>query len=64
MGEPKDYSKQIWTIPNILTLLRILLIPVIAGISYEVLQKAGRSGSRISDIVARPGLWMQALTII
>ena len=43
-------------------LSRILLIPVIAGISYEVLQKAGRSGSRISDIVARPGLWMQALT--
>lgn len=43
-------------------LSRILLIPVIAGISYEVLQKAGRSSSRFSDIVARPGLWMQALT--
>ena len=43
-------------------LSRIVLVPVIAGISYEVLQKAGRSSSKLSDIVAKPGLCMQALT--
>lgn len=41
---------------------RIVLIPVIAGISYEVLQLAGRSDSKIMDIISRPGMWMQGLT--
>ena len=43
-------------------LSRIVLVPVIASISYEVLQKAGRRSSKLSDIVAKPGLCMQALT--
>ncbi|TAH74919.1 MAG: DUF1385 domain-containing protein [Anaerolineaceae bacterium] len=43
-------------------LSRILLVPVIAGISYEFIRLAGRSESKIVDILSRPGLWMQALT--
>ena len=43
-------------------LSRIILIPVIAGISYEVLRLAGRSNSKIMDIVSMPGMWMQGLT--
>ena len=35
---------------------------VIAGISYEVLQCAGRSNSKFMDLVSRPGMWMQGLT--
>lgn len=42
--------------------LRILLVPVIAGISYEVLKKAGNSDSKFMDIVSKPGLWLQHLT--
>ena len=41
---------------------RIVLIPVIAGVSYEVLRLAGTSNSKIMDIVSRPGMWMQGLT--
>ena len=41
---------------------RIVLIPVIAGVSYEVLRLAGRSNSKIMNIVSRPGMWMQGLT--
>ena len=41
---------------------RIILIPVIAGVSYEVLRLAGRSNSKIMNIVSRPGMWMQGLT--
>ncbi|MBP3728914.1 MAG: CDP-alcohol phosphatidyltransferase family protein [Lachnospiraceae bacterium] len=33
MGEQKDYSKKVWTIPNILTMVRILLIPVFLWIN-------------------------------
>lgn len=43
-------------------LSRILLIPVIAGISYEVLQYAGRHTNTCSRILSAPGLWVQRLT--
>ncbi|OUP86946.1 UNVERIFIED_ORG: hypothetical protein B5F06_04910 [Lacrimispora saccharolytica] len=43
-------------------LSRIILVPVIAGVSYEILQLAGRSNSKIMDLVSRPGMWMQGLT--
>ncbi len=43
-------------------LSRIVLIPVIAGVSYEILRLAGRSDSKIMNIISRPGMWMQALT--
>ena len=43
-------------------LSRIILIPVIAGVSYEILRLAGRSNSKFMDIVSRPGMWMQGLT--
>lgn len=41
---------------------RIVLIPVIAGVSYEFLRLAGRSDSRLVDLLSRPGMWMQNLT--
>ncbi len=45
-------------------LSRIVLIPVIAGISYEVLRLAGRSESKIMDIISKPGMMMQGLTTL
>lgn len=41
---------------------RIVLIPVIAGVSYEFLRLAGRNDSKLVDILSRPGMWMQGLT--
>lgn len=41
---------------------RIVLIPVIAGVSYEFLRLAGRSDSKLVDLLSRPGMWMQNLT--
>jgi uncharacterized protein YqhQ len=44
-------------------LIRLLLIPVIAGVSYEILRAAGKNDeNKFLDIVSRPGLWMQKLT--
>lgn len=42
--------------------LRVILIPVIAGVSYEVIQWAGRSESCLVNIVSKPGLMLQKLT--
>lgn len=41
---------------------RIVLIPVIAGISYEVLRLAGRYDNKIMNLISIPGMWMQGLT--
>ena len=43
-------------------LTRIVLIPVIAGVSYEFLRLAGRSDSCVVNALSRPGMWMQGLT--
>ena len=42
--------------------LRVILVPVIAGVSYEVIQWAGRSESCLVNIVSKPGLMLQNLT--
>lgn len=42
--------------------LRILLIPVIAGVSYEFIRLAGRSDNAFVNILSKPGLWLQKLT--
>ncbi len=41
---------------------RILLIPVVAGISYEFLRLAGNSDNCVVNALSRPGLWLQGLT--
>ncbi len=41
---------------------RIVLIPAIAGVSYELLRFAGRHDSKLVNILSRPGMWMQGLT--
>lgn len=50
--------------PNILVRLvtRIALLPIVAGISYEIIKWAGRSDSKLVCIVSAPGLWLQKIT--
>lgn len=42
--------------------LRLLLIPVIAGVSYEFIRIAGRSDNVLINILSKPGMWLQNLT--
>ncbi len=41
---------------------RLLCLPIIAGLSYEVIKWAGRSKSRCVGVLSKPGLWLQKLT--
>ena len=41
---------------------RVVLVPVIAGVSYEFLRLAGRSDSALVNLLSKPGMWMQNLT--
>lgn len=48
--------------PVLKMLLRVLLVPVIAGISYEFIRLAGRSDSKIMNILSKPGMSLQFFT--
>ena len=43
-------------------IFRILMVPVIAGVSYEIIQWAGRHDSGLVCLVSKPGFWMQKFT--
>ena len=42
--------------------IRILLLPVISGISYELIRFAGSSDNPVIALLSKPGLWLQGLT--
>lgn len=41
---------------------RLLMVPVVAGISFEMIQWAGRTDSKLACILSKPGMAMQKLT--
>ena len=43
-------------------LYRLLMIPVVAGIAYELLRASGRKDNIFLNIVSAPGLWLQRIT--
>lgn len=48
--------------PVLRVVVRILLIPLIAGISYELIRLAGRSEGKIIGVLSKPGMLLQKLT--
>jgi len=42
--------------------IRLILVPIIAGVSYEVIRFAGNSDNTFVKIISKPGMWLQALT--
>ena len=43
-------------------LYRILLIPVVAGVSFELIQFVGNTDNKLVLLISKPGLWLQKLT--
>ncbi len=43
-------------------LIRLLLVPVIAGVAFEIIQWTGKSESKFAYAISRPGMWFQGLT--
>lgn len=48
--------------PVLRVLLRIALLPVIAGISYEIIRLAGNTEHPVVELLSKPGLALQNLT--
>ena len=51
-----------WDNPAIRMLLKLALIPVVVGISYELIKLAGRSDGLLTRIISAPGMWLQHIT--
>ncbi len=51
-----------WPSLPVRLITRILLLPVVAGISYEIIKWAGRSDSKLVCTISAPGLWLQKIT--
>ncbi len=56
------FSVVSWSNPFVRMALRLALLPVVVGISYEVNRWLGRHDNWISRIVRAPGLWFQSFT--
>ncbi len=51
-----------WHSPIVNMLLRLALLPVIAGISYEVLKLAAKTDNKLVRVISMPGLMLQKIT--
>ncbi|MBE6606942.1 MAG: DUF1385 domain-containing protein [Ruminococcaceae bacterium] len=51
-------------IDNVLlrTLVRLILVPLIVGIGYELIKFAGRHDNIVTKIISAPGVWLQHIT--
>ncbi len=58
------FSMIAWKDPISRMLIRLALLPVVAGISYEIIRIAGKSQSAFMDIVSYPGMMIQKLTTL
>ena len=56
------FSVVSWSNPLIRMALRLALLPVVVGISYEVNRFIGRHDNWFTRIIRAPGLWFQTFT--
>jgi uncharacterized protein YqhQ len=49
--------------PFLRTFVKLLCIPIVVGLGYELIRYCGRHENRLTRIIAAPGLWMQRLTV-
>ena len=44
-------------------LIKLLLLPIIVGVGYELIKIAGRYDNGFTRIISAPGLWLQRVTV-
>ena len=52
-----------WTGTALRVVYKLLFLPMVMGISYELLKLCGRTDNRLTPIIRAPGLWVQRLTV-
>lgn len=57
------YAVLPWGNTALRVVYKLLLLPLVMGISYELLKWCGRSDNLATRIIRQPGLWVQRLTV-
>ena len=57
------YSVLPWSSTSLRVVFKLLLLPLVMGISYELLKWCGRSDNIATRIIRQPGIWVQHLTV-
>ena len=52
----------VYEIPWLWIIVKILLVPIICGVGFEVLRACGKYDNILTRIISAPGLWMQRIT--
>jgi len=60
-GDPLIFESGLYIVLR--TVVKILLIPLIMGIGYELIKFAGRHDNIVTKIISAPGMWLQHLTV-
>ena len=50
--------------PLVRTGIKILTLPIVAGVGYELIKFAGRHDNALTRIISAPGVWLQHITTI
>ena len=58
------FSVVTWQNGILRVVLKLLLLPVVVSISYEIIKLAGRYDNLVTRIISKPGLWLQRLTTV
>lgn len=58
------FSVVTWSNIFLRVALKLLMLPVVVGVAYEIVKIAGRYDNLVTRIISAPGLWMQRLTTV
>ncbi len=56
------FSVVTWNNVWMRTLIKLVLLPVVMGLSYELIKLAGRYDNPVTRVISAPGMWLQRLT--
>ncbi len=56
------FSVVTWSSPLLRVLIKFLMLPLVMGLSYEIIRLAGKYDNWFTHILSAPGMWMQHLT--
>lgn len=56
------FSVVTWSSMLLRVLLKLLMLPLVVGIAYEIIKLAGRFDNIVTRIISAPGMWFQRLT--
>jgi uncharacterized protein YqhQ len=56
------FSVVTWNNVAVRVALKLLMLPLVVGVAYEIIKLAGRYNNIFTRVISAPGMWFQRLT--